>query len=319
MEEYSIRNRLNLTLLITIFLVPVIIFGQNHKRIIKDFNKDGYKDTLESYYDGGTGVQSTDIRLINGKTKEIFELNNTWGTNEITYTILIPPELVQLSNKPFLEAIKKALSLPARRNFTDASLQWIISANINQKKLSDNSYYDLLIKTPPQWISGKIELPNHYYIDVSGDTLEILNGYNSESNEGWLVYFAGLHYLNESGDSLLLVDASPTYKVFRTSHGVVVTKGNLHTWVFVSDVGLTGGLEKIWWESINNVTLIDKYIVLQVIGWYRNPIFIIDVEKGIFGRLRHYNFSDSYIIDKDNFIIESNTVIKIYKLQELFN
>lgn len=329
MEEYSIRNRLKLTLLITIFLFPAIIFGQNPKSIIKDFNNDGYKDTLESYYDGGSGFGGTYLRLINGKTKEIFELDNFGCFCDIKKTILIPPKLMQLSNKPFLEAIKNEL-LPTRRNFPDASLQWLISANINNKKLSENSYYDLLIKTPPQWISGKIELPNTYYIDVSGDTLhnlyftdtEIPIWYNSKNNEGWLVYYAHNHYRNQKGDSLVLVDVSTTYKVFRTSHGVVVTKGNLHTWVFVSDYRLTGAPEKLRWESIGDVVVIDKYIILQLINSeaYSNPIFIIDAEKGFTGRLRcNDDFFKSYRIDKDNFILESNIGIKTYKLQELFN
>jgi len=324
-----LRNRLKLTLLITIFLFPALIFGQNPKSIIKDFNNDGYKDTLKTYYDGGSGFGGTYLSLINGKTKEIFELDDFGCFCDIKKIILIPPKLMQLRNKPFLEAIKKEL-LPARRNFPDASLQWLISANINNKKLSNNSYYDLFIKTPPQWIPGKIELPNTYYIDVSGDTLQKLyfadnekpTWYNPKKNKGWLVYYAHNHYQNQKGNSLVLVDASTKYKVFRTFHGVVVTKGNLHNWVFVTDYQLTGAPEKLRWKSIEDVVLIDKYLILQLINSeaFSNPIFIIDIEKGFTGRLRcNDDFFKSYRIDKENFIVESNKGTKTYKLQKLFS
>lgn len=335
MEDNWIGNRLKLTLLIIklkyflIFLSPVIVFGQNPNSIIKDFNNDGYNDTLESYYDGGSGFGGTYVSLKNGKTNEIFEMDNFGCFCDIKKIILIPPKLRELSNKPFLEVMKSEL-LPEKMNSPDASLQWLISANMNSKKLSDNIYYDLLIKTPPHWISGKIKLPNTYYIDVSGDTLhklyftdaEIPKWYNSKKNEGWLVYYGHNHYRNPKGDSLVLVDAPPTYKVFRTSHGVVVTKGNLFTWVFVSDYQLTGAPEKLRWESIGEVIIIDKYIILQLINAeaYSNPIFIIDIEKGISARLRCDNeIFKSYKIDKGKIIKENIVGVKSYKVEELFN
>lgn len=335
MEDNRIIYRLKLTVIMIklncffIFLFPTIVIGQNPKTIIKDFNNDGYIDTLKSYYDRGSSFGGTYVTLINGKTKENFELDDFGCFCDIKKIILIPPKLRKASNKPFLEVIKKEL-LPAKMNMPDASLQWLITANVNSKKLSDNIYYDLLIKAPPQWTSGKIKLPSTYYIDVKGDTLhklyytdtDIPKWYDSKNNEGWLVYYGHNHFRNEKEDSLVLVDTSPTYKVFRTSHGVVVKKGNSYVWIFVTDYRLTGAPEKLRRESIGKIKLVNRHIIVQLINSmeFSNPIFIIDIEKGISGRLRCDNdYFKSYKIDKDKIIIENNVGTKSYELEKLFN
>ena len=310
-----------------IFLFPAIVIGQNLNTIIEDFNNDGYIDTLKSDYYGGGSFGGTDVTLINGKTKENFELDS-WGCFcDIKRIILIPPELREASNKCFLEVMKKEL-LPEKKNMPDASLQWVITANANGVELSDNIYYNLFIKSPPQWVLGEIELPDTYYIDVKGDTLhnlyftdtEIPEWYNSESNEGWLVYYGSSLYRNRNGDSLVLADASPTYKVFRTSHGVAVEKDNSYVWVFVSDYRLIDVPGKLRWESIGKIELVNKYIIVQLIDMgSSNPIFIIDIEKGISGRLRGDGIPYSYTIDKDKIIIENNFSTKSYELEKLFN
>ena len=315
-----------------IFWFPIIVFGQDSKTITKDFNNDGVLDTLKSYYDGGSGWGGTFVTLINGKTKENFEMDNYGCFCNIWNIILIPPELRKASNKPFLEVIKEEL-LPKKMNIPEGSLQWLITVNLNSKELSNNIYYDMLIKTPPQWTFGKIKLPDIYYIDIKGDTLnklyytdtETSKWKNSKKDEGWLVYYGHNHFRNEEGDSLVLVDASPKYKVFRTSHGIVVQKGLSYAWVFVTDYRLTGGPEKLRWESIGNIKLVNKHIILQLnASLSSNPIFVIDIENGIAGRLRYDDYcGTSYKIDNEKIIIEiynkDRLIITSYELEKLFN
>ncbi|MDL2228599.1 hypothetical protein LJC30_06910, partial [Odoribacter sp. OttesenSCG-928-L07] len=113
----------------------IIINGSDTKAIIEDFNNDGFRDTLTSFYDGGSGFGGNYIVLISGKTKERFELDDYGCFCDIKQIVLIPPELRKTSNKLFLETIKKEL-LPKKMNLPDASLQWLITANMNSKRLS---------------------------------------------------------------------------------------------------------------------------------------------------------------------------------------
>jgi hypothetical protein len=338
MENNHLNKRLKLKAImlklscILIFLFPAIVFGQDSTLVVKDFNKDGYQDTLISYYSRGSGCWTTYVTLINGKTKEIFELETPGFYGHIKQIILIPPKLLEKSNKQFLEAMKKEL-LPSKKDKPDASLQWLITANLNSKKLSNNNYYDLIIKVPPQWISDEIKFPSPYYIDVKGDTLRKLyytdadnaKRHDSRNLKGWLIYDAPDPFFNQKADRLVLVDTSPDYKVFRTSHSVVVKKGDLYACIFITDYDLTGGPAKLRWQSIGKVKLFGKYVIVHLINSedFGNPIFIIDIEKGIAGRLRCdrcFNI-ESFEINNDKIIIkrEQGLGTKSYKLEQLIN
>jgi hypothetical protein len=315
---------------IIIFLIPTILSGQRPNIIIKDFNNDGYSDTLTSFYDGGSGFGGIYVTLINGNTKEKIELERSGCFCDIKNFVLIPPELKTESNRQFLEVVKDEL-LPGKMNMPDASLQWLISSNLYYKELSDHTYYDLVINSPIKWIKGKINPPETYYIDIKGDTLhklyfsesEIPAWYDSTRNEGCLIYYGHNHFPNGEEKKFILADSSSIYKVYKTSHGVVLNKGDSYAWIFVADYRLTGGPDKLRWESIGKVTLIDQFVILQLINIkdFSNPLFIIDIEKGISARLRHDgNYHNiSYKIEKDKILLERNFETKSYELEKLFS
>ncbi|WP_299776514.1 hypothetical protein [uncultured Formosa sp.] len=310
------------------FLLPIIAFSQNYKTTNKDFNNDGDLDTLESYYDGGSSFGGTYVTLINGKTKDTFKLNSFGCFCDIKETILIPPKLMEDSNKPFLDAIKKEL-LPEKWDTPEASLQWLITSNMNYKKLKDNTYFDLIINTPPKWISGEIKLPKTYYIDVKGETLDKLfftNGkvpdwYNPLTTEGWLIYYGHNHFRNKNENGLLMIEKSPAYKVFKSSQGVILKKDNSYAWLFVADYGITGSPEKLRRDAIGKLKLVNNYIIIQLTNSlnFSNPIFIIDIEKGITVRLNDdEDYKKIYKIEKDEIIIETTLNTKSYLLKDLF-
>jgi len=208
-------------------------------------------------------------------------------------------------------------------------LQWLITANINHKELLDNIYYDHIFSSPTIWIPGIIQLPKTYYIDIKGETLnklyssdsEIPEWYDSTKNEGWLVYYGHNHFRSETKDSLALVDSSPTYQVYKSSHGIVLKKNNNYAWIFISDYRLTGSPVKLRWESIGKVEIIDNFVIIQLINSidFLNPIFITDIERGITVRLKigEYN-NKSYKIDNTKIIIENDVGTRSYELEKLF-
>jgi len=54
-------------LLILLFFFKVSA-QYNQEERIEDFNNDGVKDTLQSYYDGGSAFGSTYVKIIDGKS-----------------------------------------------------------------------------------------------------------------------------------------------------------------------------------------------------------------------------------------------------------
>lgn len=117
----------------------------------------------------------------------------------------------------------------------DASLQWLITANFNYKKLSNNSYYDLIINSPPIWNSGEIQLPETYYIDIKGKIIDKLyftdydplKWYNPVNNEGFLVYYGHNHFEDGAKSKLTLIGANSFYLAYKTKHGVILKKGKI--------------------------------------------------------------------------------------------
>jgi len=309
------------TLIILLCLISCQVFGQRDIKIsVDDFNKDGVIDTLKSFYKGGSGFGGKYVQIINGKTHEIYELSNDGCFCQIKDIILIPPELNKTENRLFLETIKKQL-LPKKRNVPDASLDWIIKSSYSNVKLDSNYYFDLIIDPQISWIDSEFEYPHSYYLEIEGDTLtqlydtsyEAPEWFHKKDTKGFLTYYAHNHYRNTSGDSLIFADRNALYKTFHTSHGVVVKKGDLHKWVFISDVSLTDAPEKLRWESIKKSKLLDKYLIVQQDlppkSTYR--LFIINIETGIIGRLK-YDFSKSWnAIDneKRTFLINEESII----------
>lgn len=318
-----ISFHVNLQKLITILLCTIsfLSFGQKDLKIkVDDYNNDGIVDTLKTYYEGGSGFGERYVQIVNGKNQEIYELTNQGCFCEIKHIVLIPPNLRDAKNVLFLEAIAKEL-LTEKRDTPDPSLDWIIKSSFANVVLDSNSYFDLILDPQTDWINREFEYPKNYYIEIEGDTLgqlyhtpyEAPQWYHQKESKGYLVYYALNHYINRSGDSLVLSDSNGLYKAFHTSHGVVVKKGDLYKWVFISDISLTGAPQKLRWESIKKVKLMDQHLVVQqALPPYPNDqVFIINIETGVVGKLK-YRFSNSNKVADENmktFLVQGDSII----------
>jgi hypothetical protein len=323
--------------ILLLLLISWQAYSQRDLKIsIEDFNKDGVIDTLKSFYEGGSGFGGRYVQLINGKNDELFELTNDGCFCEIKRTILIPPALSNPENKLFLEAIKNQL-LPAKRNSPDASLDWIIKSSFSKVELDDNALFDLILDPKTTWINDEFEFPSNYYLELEGDSLSNLytayheapDWYDTATNKGFLVYYSHNHYRKQSGDSIVRADSNSHYKTFHTSHGVVVKKGDLYKWLFVSDFNLTGAPEKLRWESIKMLKLVDNYlIVLQDIPPASvQQLFVINIETGKTGRLKFEfylsnNLDDdelsTYSIENDSLLMKMDGKQIRYKWTDIF-
>ena len=88
--------------------------------IFKDFNKDGYTDTLLKFYQGGSGYGGTYIEINSGINDDIFAIETDGCFCQIRQTLIIPTALTKIANIDFLEAIKNEL-LPSYQSGPDPS------------------------------------------------------------------------------------------------------------------------------------------------------------------------------------------------------
>ncbi|MGH1388143.1 hypothetical protein [Kordia sp.] len=287
---------------ILFYLSSCHVFGQRDMKVItEDFNNDKIVDTLKTFYEGGSGFGGRYVQIINGKTNEMHQLTNEGCFCRIKSTILIPPKLAKKENVLFLEIMKTHL-LPEKRKHPEASLNWMIKSAYSNANLDTNDFFDLIVDPQTSWIEEEFEAPDNYYIEIKGDSLrqvyttpyEAPEWLDAKNARGFLMYYAHNHYRSRTRDSIKLSDSNATYKVYNTSHGVFVKKGNTYKWVFISDASITGAPSKLRWESIKKIQLYGKYVLIQQIipPYNMYKIFIINIETGICGRLKH-DFSDS--------------------------
>lgn len=302
--------------------------SQSAELIESDFNQDGSLDTLESYYDGGSGFGGTYVTLTDGRTQTKFELNSFGCFCDIKKVILIPQELYLPKNKPFLETIKTKL-LPKKATEADPSLRWLITAHLNHNFLTEHPIFDLVIESPLYWNTGEMQVPETYSIEIDDDKIQALYTQETEypeniefsSKKAWLIYYGHNHNSN-SKENFVLAATSDHFKVYKTSHGLIVKKEDTYSWVFVSDHRLTGSPEKLRWESIGEVKIVGKYIIFRMINSrdFSNPIFIINSENGKTARLKTEDYIGEPIkIENNKISITSYSKTNTFDIENLLN
>lgn len=145
-------------------------------------------------------------------------------------------------------------------------------------------------------------------------------------NEGFLGYYASNHLGYRPADSLNIAYSDGINNVYTTQHGVFVESALGYKCLFISDFGLTGGPEKLRWESISDLQIIGNYIVLKqsLFPAVAYNIFIINIASGRVGRIKHRAFDkddgidDALNIENGRIIIDNQNRNQSFNLKEIF-
>ena len=233
---------------------------------VVDYNNDKILDTLITDFSTGSTFGGTEYTIINGNTNEKYKLGNFGCYCSLRRITLLDKNLTVQKNKSFLTALKD-LALPKKSDSIDHSLQWMISAEFNYKALDDHPFYDYIISPKTHWQKQPLEIPESYYIEISGDTLQKFIGLDKDNpitknTKGYLSYYTFGHRIKEL-DTLTPVTQNKIYTVYKTPHAVFVKKGDRYKWVFISDSRVTGSPDRSSWFSMSKVKLIDKYLIIH--------------------------------------------------------
>jgi hypothetical protein len=235
-------------------------------QVIKDFNGDQYPDTLLIYYDGGGSFGGWFCELREGKRGTVFEVD-TWSDFGSIYQVTpVPPELKKRKYRDFLATIKNAI-FPEELPEPDPSLAWIIQANLSPKDTFAQGPYSRLFSYIPTWVSGEVDIPEAYFLSISGDILKQLyhppldapEWYQPETVSGWLVYYAQ----NHNREKIAVMDTRDSVDLKATSHGVLLTHQDRYQWLFITDGYLTRGPEKLRWPSINKAVFFKDLVIIE--------------------------------------------------------
>ncbi|QCX01504.1 hypothetical protein FGM00_15830 [Aggregatimonas sangjinii] len=259
---------------------------------IHDFNEDGIDDRLECIRELGVHCTFTD-----GFTKESIDWGDFAWRGAIKSVITVPKQLLLDVNAKVYIAMQREV-LPHLKKSPDPSLQWILNANFSKRKLADNPYVDLIFIPNSKWKAGNFTIPSNYYVAISRDSLYRLDDAirNDSLNKattapsGFLAYYGQVHYMGEQPrqKDYMPVATDATYTIYRTRHGVLAQKKNKFKWLFITDNDLTGGPEKLRWESIEEVFLLDDHVLIKQ-SQAPDPeyqLYLVHIETGMTGRIK---------------------------------
>ncbi|KGK29172.1 hypothetical protein [Cellulophaga sp. E6(2014)] len=258
------------TILFILVLVGALhaLIAQRYKThtTVIDFNKDTVLDTLINYYEYGSACSGGDASIINGKTKEKLTLYNEGCYSSFMRLIRVPTALNLEINAPFLKVLKDTV-LPKKRSRPDSSLNWLLSGSLSLKVVEEHPLFDRIAAPKTNWIPNELTLPEAYYITVSGDTLQKLdrpygNYFNQEYTTAFLVYYPIADSRAQLAN-LTPIIKNTEYEIYKTSHCVFVKKGKMYKWLFISDSDVMGAPDRHSWQAINQIQLIDNYVIIH--------------------------------------------------------
>jgi len=269
-------------------------FPGQEKVTKKDFNGDGFVDTLTCLSEGGSGFGGEFVSLKDGRTGKTYAYNN-WGSyGQFLRLIPFDDRLAKPESKGFKEALEQALFMDIPLGRLENSLSWLVDAYSKSVTDPDAPLFSQKIHFQPRWTEGEVLPPASYYLVTSDESLfrsypiyqEDNPAYDSAHRQGWLVYYADNHQAFEPAF------ASGEVRIFKSAHGVVVREGGRSCWIFVNDEVLADGPPKLRWPSISKVVLSEGLIFIHHAGGIEH-LYAVDYHRGVVGRLREDIFPGS--------------------------
>jgi hypothetical protein len=261
---------------------------QGHEEVTaKDFNGDGYIDTLKSSSDGGSGFGGDSVTLRDGKSGESYTYTTLGSYGEILRFIPFDDRLLEPGSRGFKEALERALFRDIGPGALEGSLAWLLDAYASSEAPSGEGLFSQKLHFKPRWTEGPASVPDSYFIVTTDASLfrrlpVSLEGnpeFDQKHHQGWLVYYAHNH------QGLEEVASSGDVRVFQSAHGVALSEEGRFCWVFVNDEILTNGPDKLRWPSIKKVALADGIVFIHHVG-REEHLFLVDYRAGVAGRLK---------------------------------
>ncbi len=312
-EFTEYRSQWKVLLFAALLLTAISINAQTAPKFYsKDFNEDGISDDfIVNYFLGMLDYAMYTDGLTKTQYKFIFQRQETkHGIVKITP---IPYYFKTEKGEKALPKIDSLLfNIPLTKNI-DPSLVWLLDNYVTKTK-STSKYFSNISSFEPSWISKSPELPNNYRLAISDTTL-LYKMYESQhlkdtSSNAYVTYLGKFQSraisMTKSDINIIypiLLDSTSTFKIYQTGHGVYIKKDSSYCWVFTSDGGLYNNIQKLEWESIQQIETYKDFILVlnQPYPAIQNSLFIVDWKRGRTFELNHdfllAHAPDYYFID----------------------
>lgn len=323
---------------ILILLKFTFSFSQGEQKVIKqDINDDGFSEKLIiNYYLGKIDFA---ILYYEKKTKRCtLDINSNAKHPSLINTIPLCDDLLKPENKKITQFVDSVIfNIPATKNI-DLTLSWLLDVYSSNKVISNHQYFISQSKFKPKIKNGTYDAPSSHRILVKGKLVQKINQLHEKcdtTSKSWIVFDANRlnnarqiteYELNPSWPQF--IDSAGSIEIYKTGHSVFIETDSNHQVLFASDGVLFQNLQKLNWESIQQVGMYKKYylILTQPYPGIENKLFIVDIERGLLLEFRkdilldfknHYlNIESFEVMEDELFLFIRKSPNFDYKIKE---
>ncbi len=299
-------------------------FAQRDVKVVKeDFNDDGFLEELviNSYlgeidfailtYEKGTKKCTLDIKP-QGKHPSLIN------------TIPLCDDLLKPEYKVITQFVDSIIfDIPASKTL-DPTLGWLLDVYSSKKTIENHTYFTSYAKFKPKIKQTYYQDPSPHRLLTKGKLVKKINNYHGKSDttfKSWIIFDANkltearqITKYNLNPEWPEFIDSIGSIRISKTGHTVFLETDTTHQIFFVSDGVLFQNLQKLKWESIQQVGIYKHYFLVLTHPYpgVENKLFLVDSKKGFVLEFRkdvlcdfenyYYNIASFDIIEDDLFL-----------------
>lgn len=302
-----------------IWLFTHAVFGQRDIRIIKeDFDGDGaIEQLLINTYLGE--IDYAVLTYDQGEKKCTLNIKPQINHPSLINTVPICDELLAPQYKKITQFVDSIIFQTPASKTLDPTLGWLLDVYSSKKEMNDKRYFTSHATFNPKIRKTYYDPPTSHRLLAKGKIIKKLNtihGKTDSTSKSWITFDAEklnkarqITKFNLRPEWPELVDTIGSSRIFKTGHSIYMETDTAHQIFFVSDGILYQNLQKLKWESIQQIGKYKDYFLVLTHPYpgMENKLFLVHPQKGDL-----FEFNNDVIMDKENYYynIESFEVME---------
>lgn len=274
-----------------------------------DIDGDGIEDTMTIVMYTSSTFPMMEVAMIKGANEHRLDWKIEYYAGSVVTLSYVHPDWLLTENTPFYNVLVKMFLDP--KGNKHACYDWLMSLSEVDIDQAIDTLFDNRYRFNVNWQQGPLTLPRDYTVELDGEQtyrllkklpfthFELPEWFNANSR--CVVFFDGRKLWNSSRvspsrngydtDSVKVIPRTElsVYKAYKLKHGVAVydSVADSYQWIFQSGNDVTGGPDKLGWESIWDVKLHGHCaFILQAEPLYNKyDLWMVDVKKGILAKV----------------------------------
>lgn len=312
------------SILTALLLGQLAVFSQRDIRVVKeDFDGDGQIEELVlNQYLGK--VEQAILTYESGTKKCTLQVKHQEKQPSLLNTVPLCDDLLLPKYKGITQGIDSLVfNLPASKRL-DPTMGWLLDVHSSKVKLDSHTYFASFARFKPKIKKTYYEAPQPHRLLVKGKLVKKINQLHGKCDttfKSWISFDANrlndakqITKYNLKPDWPQLIDSMGTINIFKTGHSVYLETDTAHQIVFVSDGVLYENLQKLEWESIQQVGQYKRYFLVLTHPYpaVENKLFLIDSKKGFILEFRkdvlmdftnYYHNIESFMVMEDELFL----------------